>query len=308
MTKDTPTIDVIIPTYNNGKFILDAIRSVEAQSIRPNTLFIIDDGSTDNTADIVRKYKKESKLLITYIRKENNGPNSARNRGILLSNAEYVAFLDADDIWTKDKLEKQFAVFSSRTYSNTGLVYSRYGLIDENGIKIDGSTVPLDRNFSGKAYLHVLRANKILGSASSVFIQREVFSTVGLFDENLRFSEDWDMWIRIAERYEIDFADEILVYIRRHSENSSKNLRKSFIGEIEFYNKWIPNIDMASIPIEWKERIMIQIMRRLPRFDFMPVLKEKMQAQVYRDLFPLGITYKSIISFGFKKLMTRILK
>jgi glycosyltransferase involved in cell wall biosynthesis len=273
--KNNKSIDVIIPVYNGEKFIIDAIKSVEAQSFKVNNIYIIDDGSTDNTASIIKDYKNRSNSPINYLYKENGGPNSARNKGVDLSRADFIAFLDGDDIWMENKLKKQIEVFQSTKYSKLGLVYSDYNPIDSRGNIIDTKKIKIDERFRGNAFNTVLGSNKIIGSSSSVLIKREVFSNVGTFDENLRFSEDWDMWIRISEKYQIDYSNEILVNIRRHEKNTTNNIFNSFIGEIDFYNKWTILLGEKTPPIEWKERIVYRLMRSLPDTKLFKILKNK---------------------------------
>lgn len=230
-------IDVIIPTYNQSRFILEAIKSIENQTLKPDNIFIVNDGSTDNTEDVVLNYKEKSIIPIHYLYKKNSGPNSARNIGLTQSKAEYVAFLDADDVWESDKLEEQIKIFQNSSFKNLGLVYGRYDAIDEDGNKSKEKVLDIDNNYKGNAHKALLRANKILGSASCVLIKKDVFKNVGLFDENLRYAEDWEMWLRISEKYTIDYVDKILVHIRRHDKNNSKNRKKQIIGTAKFYIK-----------------------------------------------------------------------
>lgn len=230
-------IDVIIPAYNCEKFILDAIKSIESQTLRPGNIFIVDDGSTDNTGKVVLDYKNLCIIPLTYIKKENGGPNSARNIGIENSNAEFLAFLDADDVWEMNKLAEQMLIFKQSSFKNLGLVYGRYDTIDAEGKPSNDNIVPLDPRCKGNAYNILVEANKILGSASCVLVKKEVFDIVGNFDEDLRFAEDWEMWLRISEKYEIDFSEKVLVHIRRHSLNTSNSRIKQIIGFAKFYKK-----------------------------------------------------------------------
>lgn len=281
-------IDVIIPVYNGEDFILDAINSVVNQSYKPNKIIIINDGSKDNTLLLINKYAETSKIDIKIITKENNGLSSARNTGIKESNAYFIAFLDADDLWEENKLEEQLKIFeSSDEFSNLGLIYCRYSLIDINGNKYNKKyIVPLDKKMRGYVFNEVLKANKILSSGSGVLIKRTVFDTVGNFDETLKFGEDWDMWIRISEKFEIDYVDKILVNIRRHKSNMSHDLFNVFLGEIGFYNKWIPKLKGRSpVPMEWSDRIMFRILKLFPKTGLIKELKLRMSKDSYDELF-----------------------
>jgi len=279
-------IDVVIPVYNGEKFILDAVKSVVNQTLSPTKIIVVDDGSTDNTNKIVSEYAKTYKVEIKIIKKENGGLSSARNTGIKESTADFIAFLDADDIWIENKLEKQITKYSYTGFDNLGLVYCKYDLIKENGGKdTDGYILPLDKKVQGYAFNKVLKANKILSSGSGVLIKKEVFEKVGMFDEKLKFGEDWDMWIRIAEKFEVDFVDDVLVHIRRHESNMSHHLFNVFLGEIDFYNKWIPKLKgKYTIPFDWSDRIIFRLIM-LKRFSSLKTLKEKMLPEVYKELF-----------------------
>ncbi len=115
-------ITAIIPTYNSAKYITEAIDSVLNQTYANIEIIVVDDGSTDNTENILSNYVNKNKII--YVKKKNGGPGSARNLGIKLANGEYIAFLDADDMWEKNKIEKQLSMALS---SSSDLVYtSRY--------------------------------------------------------------------------------------------------------------------------------------------------------------------------------------
>src|SRR5574343_122865 len=133
MNENIYSIDAIIPTYNQSMFILDAIKSIENQTYKPLNIFIIDDGSNDDTFDIVNKYIPTSQIPIIYHKKENGGPNSARNFGLKLSKADFVAFLDSDDTWDKDKLSEQINLFEKSEFKNLGLVYANYSMMNKDG-------------------------------------------------------------------------------------------------------------------------------------------------------------------------------
>lgn len=300
-------IDVIIPVYNGEKYIIEAIKSVEKQTLKPSNIFIINDGSTDNTEEIIKKYIELSKNSnIKYIKKENGGPNSARNLGLKQSQAEFVAFLDADDIWVQEKLEKQMSIFERKEYSNIGLVYAGYREINEkNEINKNALIVPFDIKIQGNAFNSLLSGNKILGSSSSVLIKKEVFDNVDLFDENLRFGEDWDMWLRIAEKYDINFAKEPLVYIRRHSTNQTNELDKVFLGEIDFFNKWVSKINgIYPIPKRWADQIAFHLIIRFPNINYMRDALKKLSPLAHEEIFKktFGSAFLYCILFIIRKI------
>jgi len=239
------TVDVIVPAYNAEKFIAKTLESVVSQTHLPEKIIIVDDGSTDGTISIINDFKNNSKVKIELYRQENRGPNAARNKGLRHSTADFIAFLDADDLWEPNKLEKQIKVFNNTGFSNLGLVYTAYDLIDRNGDKIKQKYLvfKLDPGLRGDVFNQMFEAMKITGSCSGVLIKKECFSRVGLFDESLRGAEDWDMWIRISREFQIDFADEILVHVRLHSTNAHNDQLMMTKNMIMLLKKWSSILD-----------------------------------------------------------------
>ena len=236
-------IDVIIPAYNAEKFIIRTLQSVINQTYAPTNIFVVDDGSTDQTTSLVDNFKQTSSIPIQIISKKNKGISSARNVGIRASTSLFVAFLDADDIWLPTKLEKQVEIFIKSDLKKLGLIYCAYDLINENGLPDkNGYVFHIEQNIRGKIFSKLLHSNKIASSGSGILIKKECFDAVGLFDENLKAFEDWDMWLRIAEKYEIDYSQETLVQIRRHPQNMQKDFQKMHSNELYFYSKWMPKV------------------------------------------------------------------
>jgi hypothetical protein len=201
-----PAVSVIIPTYNTAHLISDAIDSVLAQTYRDLEIIVVDDGSTDNTAEVLADYQDR----ISYIYQENQERSAARNNGIGRAQGEYVAFLDADDYWAPDKLTKQIALLAQRP--DLGLVYSQaqtfYG--DRKWPRILGT------DFSKIEELNVFEG-LLLGKSIptlTVVVRTECLQTVGLFDERIIIGEDWDLWLRITLKYAVGYIPQILAYYR----------------------------------------------------------------------------------------------
>ena len=286
--KNLITIDVIIPTYNYEKYILQAIESVQKQTFLPAKIIVVDDGSSDNTEMLVRQYA--SRVPVVYVKKENGGPNSARNLGLKHVESDYVAFLDADDIWQPEKLEKQVAVFKNTNFSNLGAIYCAYALIDEDGVNINNlGIVSIEKNMRGMIFSQLLEANKIVSSASGILIKRECFDEVGLFDEKLRIGEDWDMWLRLAEAFEYDFVDETLVKIRKHTDNTQNNEEYVFKNELKFYEKWSNILKKKNIkcPRLWANLIAVRVIKRLPKTDFLKLVDASLNKTTRQNIFHL---------------------
>lgn len=232
-------VDVVIPTYNAAAFIEDALDSVVAQGDCVARIIVIDDGSIDDTEFIVKNFQARhaAAVDISYLKQTNAGPSAARNFGLARINADFVALLDADDVWTKDKLRKQLAVFDAPEFENLGVVYCNYGLMDQNGLPIENFGFRLDHTIRGDVSERLLEANLIAGSASAVLVRKECLQKVGWFDDSLVCAEDWDLWLRLAEHYDFDFVDEELVWLRQHANNAQSNEVRMLGGELLFLNK-----------------------------------------------------------------------
>jgi glycosyltransferase involved in cell wall biosynthesis len=208
-------VSVIIPTYNSAQYLIAAVESVLAQTFKDFEILVIDDGSTDNTSEVIKQFKD----CVRYIKQENQGVSVARNRGIKESCGKYVAFLDADDIWMPTKLERQIEVLKENPKSNA--CYTEY-------IAFSGDMKPteLKRLRTGGYVLNdlLLRGN-VVGPPSALLGERQLFEKLGGFDSNLSLCADWDMWIRLALMTELTFLKEPLIKYRLHDSNMSKNVK-----------------------------------------------------------------------------------
>ena len=210
-------VSVIMPTYNHAQYIGEAIDSVLNQTYRNLELIIIDNYSKDNTEKIVASYKDDR---IKYLKFKNNGVIAAsRNYGIKHSRGEYIAFLDSDDMWEFVKLEKQIPLFEKKPV--VGLVYSDAYRINSNG-NIIGKFSDDINYFRGKIF-HKLLFECFIAPLSSVVMRKIVFHKVGVFSIKYNIFDDYDLYLRIAELFEIDYNCEPLLRYRHHSSNVSKN-------------------------------------------------------------------------------------
>jgi len=223
MRENSPTVSVIIPTYNRAHLIGRAIQSVLNQTYQDFEIIVVDDGSTDNTKEIVKSLDDKR---IRYIRhKENKGGGAARNTGIKAAIGEYIAFLDSDDEWLPEKLECQMKVFKNAG-SEVGVVYTGFIYIDELGEYTNGQHIPEKR---GWIYEDILVENCV-GTASTVLVKRKCFEKAGLFDENLPSCQDWEMWIRLAREHQFDFIEDPLVKYHIHKSRISTDLEAKIKG------------------------------------------------------------------------------
>jgi glycosyltransferase involved in cell wall biosynthesis len=208
-TQESVSVSVVIPTYNRSGVLGRAIDSVLAQTHEKLELLVVDDASTDSTAKLVKDYDDPRVRHIPH--QKNRGANVARNRGILASRGEYVAFLDDDDCWKPPKLEKQVEVFASST-TQLGLVYTGREVYDAEGYV--NKNLPSD---DGEVFDSLLRRNFI--PSETPLVRRACFSESGLFDPNMKSCQDWDMWLRIAQRYLVGYVPEVLAETHRDSKN-----------------------------------------------------------------------------------------
>lgn len=211
-----PAVSVVIPAYNYGRFVGDAIGSVLAQEYRALEVVVVDDGSNDNTREVVARFDDPR---IRYVYQENAGLSAARNTGIRESRHDFVAFLDADDSWAPEKLQLQMAVFER--YDDVGLVASEGAYVDADGQPLAGRKAA-DPRGDGRMTLRDLLVRTRF-SPSSVVARKACFNCCGTFDTALRSTEDRDMWIRIAARFGVYRLAAPLTRVRCHGSNMSSH-------------------------------------------------------------------------------------
>jgi glycosyltransferase involved in cell wall biosynthesis len=228
------SVSVVVTCYNYGKYLSVALESLLEQSLKNMEIIIIDDGSSDNTSEVIKPYIEDSR--IRYIYQSNAGQPRAKNRGVKESSGEFIAFLDADDIWLPTKLEKQLTLFAD---PQVGVVYSRRKWINQDGAEISGNERTLRR---GDILDHIFIDNFICFSSSVV--RRSCLEDVGYFDENLPMGIDYDLWIRLAARYRFDYVDEPLVKYRTGHANLSKNTLKRYECAQKIMNKALDDPDI----------------------------------------------------------------
>lgn len=235
-----PMVTTVIPAYNNGIYLGEAIDSALAQDYAPLEVFVIDDGSTDNTAEVVARYGDR----VRYAYQKNQGQSVAKNHGIRNAGGEFIAFLDSDDRWRPGKLSKQMALLAPN--ENVGLVYT-------DRLKFRGDTIVHATNKikhtprRGRVLDHLLGDNFVV--SSSVVARKSFLLEAGLFDESRRVAEDYDLWLRMARLCEFEFVDEILLEYRLSPNSIGSNVRSYFPHVIaiqqafidKFYNGAYPN-------------------------------------------------------------------
>ena len=210
-------ISVIIPAHNGEKFLPHSIGSVLAQTYRDFELIVVDDGSTDDTEKVVEKFQKKDPRVSYYYEKNSGGPAKPKNLAMQYVKGDYIAYLDQDDEWMPRKLEKQIALFEQNKDKNIGLVSCGALLVDGARRPFGVYMPPKNR----KVFPEILLRNPIY-SNSSVMVRREVVENIGGRDETMNYSEDWDMWIRIAKAgYGFAFVREPLFKYYFHNTNTT---------------------------------------------------------------------------------------
>ncbi len=199
-----PKISVIIPTYNRGHFLKEAINSVLHQTYSEFELIIVDDGSQDDTPKVVKSFKDRR---IRYIYCPHQGVSHARNVGIKNAQGEFIAFLDSDDLWLPKKLEIQKNFL---TQASNLLICQTEEVWVRNGRRVNPKKY--HRKPSGRMFNQSLR--RCLISPSAVMMHRRLFETIGLFDEQMPVCEDYDMWLRVTLRFPVYLIPQALVVKR----------------------------------------------------------------------------------------------
>jgi len=203
MDEKIPLVSVIIPTFNRGWILKEAIESVQFQTYRNFEFIIVDDGSTDSTRDILEEFKEE----LVVIRQTNKGVSAARNKGVASSRGTLIAFLDSDDLWKPEKLALQVAFFASNP--ETQICQT-----DEIWIRKGKRVNPKKCHQKPSGMVYVPSLSLCLVSPSAVMMKKDLFESVGGFDENLPACEDYDLWLRIGCRYPVPLIAQKLVIKR----------------------------------------------------------------------------------------------
>jgi glycosyltransferase involved in cell wall biosynthesis len=224
MGEHQPRVSVVIPSYNAAEFIERTIDSVLAQSYRDLEVVVVDDGSSDTTPDIVAAYGDPVRLII----QPNNGVSAARNRAIAESRGELIAFLDHDDLWYSDKLDRQVRVLDARP--EVGLIYANADFIDQSDKRM-WIYLAQSRLHRGQV-LSRLFLDCFVPLLTTV-VRKSLLADIGPFVTRWHIAEDYDLFLRAAECTEVDYVDEALAGYRIHSGNLSRNYSRRLSEEQE---------------------------------------------------------------------------
>ncbi|MBD2771541.1 glycosyltransferase family 2 protein [Iningainema tapete] len=237
-----PNVSVIIPTYQRANLVSQAIESVLAQTYTDYEIIVVNDGSTDNTIEVLEYFGEK----ITVIHQENQGSAAARNTGIKVAQGQYIALLDHDDIWLPTKLEKQVSYLDS--HPKIGLVYSDTLYFNEKGL-LPGSHAKF---FPVPPVLQswTLFVRNTIPTCSVVMMRRKCLDDVGLFDETLPPCDDYDLWLRLVEKWPIHFLNEPLVHYRRYEGQQSNSEERMLLGLLRVKEKTFKrNKELQKLPL-----------------------------------------------------------
>ncbi|WP_420195636.1 glycosyltransferase family 2 protein [Marinobacter sp. GH_1] len=225
-----PLVSVVIATFNMGQYLPEAIDSVLAQAWKNLEIIVVDDGSSDNTAEVMGRFDQEPR--VRYIQTENRGQPKAKNLGLQEAAGDFIAFCDADDLWHPEKLRMQMPLFEQE---DVGVVYSEVSYIDQHGERV-AKPQPYMRH-SGQVTRHLVIKNFVpFGTA---VIRRACIEKNGVFDEALPMGIDWDLWLRYSVDWQFYYLPEKTYIYRIWPGQMSKNYRGRYDNAFRILNKFL---------------------------------------------------------------------
>ncbi len=234
-----PTISVVIPAYNAERTILKTVESVRKQTFSNLEIIVINDGSTDRTLELLQSIKDERLKVFSY---KNGGLPKARNRGISHAAGEFLSFIDADDLWTSDKLETQLAALQQHSEAGVAYSWTCYFLDGQ-----EESIFPYDPVFfAGNVYTKLL-VNNFIASGSNILVRRKAIESVGEFDPTLKSCEDWDFYLRLAASWHFVVVPKHQILYRQ-----SSNTMTSKVEVIEREGLRVVEKAYQVVPLEYQ--------------------------------------------------------
>ncbi|NOR68307.1 MAG: glycosyltransferase [Methylomarinum sp.] len=222
-----PLVSIITPIYNGENYLAHSILSALNQTYTNFELILVNDGSTDQSKTIAKGYLKDSR--IHYIEQKNAGVAAARNTAIKTAKGKYIAFLDQDDIWFQNKLEIQVSAIEQD--NSLAFVYSKQNIINSQGEKIQFNW---PTGASGNCFEELFVRNKT--TILTVLLRKSILDEIGLFNEQLSGTDDYEMWLRITLKHPIHFIDQALASYRTHDSNVSNDDFKMTVRDLQTIN------------------------------------------------------------------------
>lgn len=255
-------ISVVIPALNAERFIADAIRSVHEQTLQVSEIIVVDNGCSDRTAEIA------AGLGAVVVEEPRRGLSRSRNAGIRHSAHEWIALLDSDDLWDARKLERQWAAIQA--CPDAGLIATYFRVIQDGAVFLEIPNEAAGERWDGYLGPMIVREEcryfpnvepdffpRFLPSCSDALLKREVFESVGLFDENVLYNEDFEFFVRVLARYPLAIVEQTLISCRRHDQKHSFNvggMRESLFGVVNYMLQH-PEKYPAGAPQVYRDRI-----------------------------------------------------
>lgn len=206
-------VSAIITAYNSEAYIAQAIQSVLKQTRPVDEIVVVDDGSTDTTRRVVAEFADQG---IKFIQQQNQGAGAARNKGIRETGGEFIAFLDADDMWLENKIQLQANYLLAHPRAALVSGFSRWWNVSRNTVHLSGKVPGNMETLRREILVH-----NVLGNPSMVMVRRSALADAGLFNENIRWGQDWELWQRLVERHDAWVIPEPLTVYRWHRDNLS---------------------------------------------------------------------------------------
>jgi glycosyltransferase involved in cell wall biosynthesis len=255
-------ISVVIPALNAERFIGEALESVHAQTLNVSEIIVVDNGCSDRTAQIA------SELGAIVVAEKKRGLSPARNTGIRRSTQQWIALLDSDDLWDARKIEHQWAAVQA--CPDAGLVACYFRVIQDDSIILENSDEVSEQRWAGYhgrvsvsdhcSYFPKIERDffpRFLPSCSDALLRRDVFSTVGLFDEDVLYNEDFEFFLRVLARYPLAIVEKTLISCRRHDQKHSFNLQGMRDSLFTVVNYMLKHADKypAGAPQVYRDRL-----------------------------------------------------
>jgi len=225
-------VSVIIPTYNRAAYLQEALESIFQQTLPPAEVIVVDDGSTDDTEEVVRR----ARVPVQFVRQEHQGVVAARNLGLQKATGDLIAWLDSDDLWEPNFLETTVSLLAKdRTLDG---VYTGIAIIDADGVRLGTSThvEPPER------LSDVLTRQVVISTTSSIVIRKTCYDQVGGFDARFRIKEDADMWLRMARQFRIIGVPQPLMCYRIHATNTMSDVSAFCEAQLAFAQKYFGDL------------------------------------------------------------------
>jgi len=221
----SPVVSILMPVFNGAAFVGQAIESAIAQTYPDFELIIVNDGSTDNSAEVIRPYLADPR--IRYLEQPNGGVAAARNSAFRVAKGLYIGFLDQDDVWLPEKLALQIAYL--KMSPQCAMVHARQGYIDDKGRRVESEFINVEP-VEGQCFRALFDKNRI--AVLTVLARRSVIEEVGGFNAHSSGGDDYELWLRIAWNYSIGFLDQVVAHYRVHSNNVSHDAFRMTVTDL----------------------------------------------------------------------------